>query len=222
MHRYFNFIHEFIKLSEDYDVSPVRLMQSFLNCRFFHGASMDNFRVFEMFRLSGQEKKKVYTFKRQKKISDVLNKNASKEELLLLMDKNRFNFTFSKFIKRDWYDATVPDKEKYRKFLENHDRFLLKPILSSQGHGIRLLKTTNIDIESFYNDISKREVILEGVIQQHPVLESINPTSVNTCRLITARCGKNIHILRGDVYVVVGKTLSWTTFITGDVLIPLM
>lgn len=88
MHRYFNFIHEFIKLSEDYDVSPVRLMQSFLNCRFFHGASMDNFRVFEMFRLSGQEKKKVYTFKRQKKISDVLNKNASKEELLLLMDKN--------------------------------------------------------------------------------------------------------------------------------------
>ena len=184
-------------LSVNSGISSVMLMFSFAICRFVHGASWDNFRVLQMYKLSHKERQKVYTFRRQKRISDFLNKSAKDEDLHILMEKNKFNTAFANFIKRDWYDSAVSDKKQLAEFLSRNDKFLVKPILSSQGKGIELYQSSEVDIDSFYNDISSREVILEGFIKQHAELASINPSSVNTIRLITAKCGSNVHVITG-------------------------
>lgn len=207
MGRYNKILSELHVLSQETDRSIASLIIDFFNCRFVHGASWDNFRVLGMYNMSNEERKKVYTFKRQKRISDYLNKNATEEDLNILMDKNKFNVAFSKFIKRDWYDSTNLNKSRFDDFLCRNEKFLLKPILSSQGKGIELLYTSELDSDAFFKDVSSKKVILESFIKQHPALASVNPSSVNTVRLITARFGDDVHVVCGGGLDVAARTL---------------
>lgn len=51
----------------------IRKLISFLSCRMQHGASLDNFCSLEMYKYTNAERKRVYTFCRQKRISDKFN-----------------------------------------------------------------------------------------------------------------------------------------------------
>lgn len=221
MGRISEFFGEIKILSVYSGISSLTLLCSFVICRFVHGASWDNFRVLEMYKLSHKERQKIYTFRRQKRISDFLNKSANDEDLHILMDKNKFNTAFSRFIKRDWYDSTVSDKQQFTEFLYRNNKFLMKPILSSQGKGIELYQSSEVDIDSFYNAISSQEVILEGFIEQHSELASINPSSVNTIRLITARYGNNVHVIAGGAIRCGGKDSFVDNFHNGGCAYPI-
>lgn len=207
MSRYSNLIRDIKALSVDSGIPAIKVIFSFLICRFLYGASWDNFQVLKMYAMTNKERKRVYTFKRQKKISDFLNKNANDTNLHILMDKNKFNAAFGEFIVRDWYDSTEPDRKRFDEFMHRNERFLLKPILSSQGKGIELYNSSEVDLDSFYENISLKKVILEGFIEQHSELKSINPSSVNTIRLITARYGEHVHVIHGGGFAAAAKML---------------
>lgn len=197
MERYKRLFVEIKALADATSLPVTRVASSFLACRYGHGATWDNFKVLKMYAMDNKARRKVYTFRRQKTISDFLNRNASSEELQVIMDKNKFNTVFAEFIKRDWYDSTVLDEDRYDEFLERNNRFLLKPIRSSQGKGIELYNAKEIDIDSFFSRISSGQFILEEYIIQHPSLAEINPSSVNTIRLATVRLDDHVHILQG-------------------------
>lgn len=197
MRKFYRLTGELQKISEESRLSKQRLLLSFLICRFLHGASLGEFRVLEMYRYTNAERKHIYTFQRQKKISDVLNKDATKSEQHMLMEKNLFNKMFSTFVNREWYDPTTEGEDKLKCFLEHNERFLIKPTLSSQGKGIELRCSSEVCVNDFYKEIKSERVILEGFIQQHRDMNKINSTSVNTVRLVTARIGKHIHIVGG-------------------------
>lgn len=221
MGKYNVFLSEMRKLSIDCRISYVSLIGAFLSCRVIHGASWDNFYVHEMYKMNNRERKKVYTFKRQKNISDFLNCNASDEEMSVIMHKNKFNKTFKTYIRRNWYDATKPNRELFINFLQDNKEFLIKPILSSCGKGIELLKTSEIDIDKFYKEISRRDLILEEIIKQNSEIKSINPTSVNTVRLITAKFGNKVHVLGGGALRCGGRNAFVDNFHSGGCAYPI-
>lgn len=221
MKKYIAFFSEIKKLSIDRRIPYIALIASFLVCRFIHGASWDNFCVHEMYKMNNRERKEVYTFKRQKKISDFLNRNAIEEEMSVIIHKNKFNSKFKKYIKRNWYDATKPNREQFISFLQSNSEFLMKPIVSSCGNGIELLKTTEIDINRFYENISVKNLILEEIIKQNLEIKSINPTSVNTVRLITAKFEDKVHILKGGALRCGGKNAFVDNFHSGGCAYPI-
>lgn len=221
MDRYNDLMSKIKKLSTEYNIPVLFLIGSFLECRFIHGASWDNFCVHEMYKMNNRERKKVYTFKRQKKVSDFLNHNAGDGEMSTIMCKNKFNMTFKKYIKRNWYDATKPNRERFISFLQDNSEFLLKPILSSCGNGIEILKTSEIAIDKFYEEISMKDIILEEIIKQNAEIKSINPTSVNTVRLITAKFGNTVHILKGGALRCGGKNAFVDNFHSGGCAYPI-
>ena len=113
------------------------LFLSFLICRFYHGASLDNFRSLRMYEYTNRKRREVLTFKRQKVISDTLNAKASAEELNMLMNKMLFNRHFSSFIKREWlYLAGESEFLNIEKFIRENPKFFVKPIKSKQGKNI--------------------------------------------------------------------------------------
>ena len=216
------FFRELKPLAAQGGLSRGRLIASFCVSRFLHGASWDNFRVLEMYRMNGAGKRKVYTYRRQKKISDFLNRDARPEDLRALMDKNAFNTQFAAFVKREWYDSAAPDREKLTRFLRDNETFLEKPILSSQGKGIELRRASDItDEDAFFREISEKKVILEGFIRQHPALSEINPTSVNTIRLITARYGDDVHVIHGGGLRCGGRDAFVDNFHSGGCAYPI-
>lgn len=122
---------------------------------------------------------------------------------------------------RDWYDPKTDGKEKLGRFLSDNDRFLIKPVLSSQGKGIELLYSKDVDRDSFFVDIKEKKVMLEGFIHQHDTMVQINSSSVNTVGLITARCGKKVHILHGGGLRCGGKDSFVDNFHNGGCTYPI-
>lgn len=117
---------------------------------------------------------------------------------------------FSKYFLRDVIKISGPeDFEPFEKFVSKHPVFVMKPVSSHLGIGVRKIDVADfkdtkdlfanlisqgkdLASESFYNDT---DILLEEVIEQDDVLEAIHPYSVNGIRITTFRKGKDIKIL---------------------------
>ena len=83
----------------------------------------------------------------------------------------------------------------------NIENAIIKPSMQSKGKGVKLISVTNglsnIDhktIEEVFNLYQKNFLIQEKVIQ-HPAINALNPTSVNTLRIMTYRSGMEIIVV---------------------------
>lgn len=98
-------------------------------------------------------------------------------------DKNEFNTLFSRYLHRDWvYIKDVNDRDKFARFIEGRDKWMLKPLHGEGGFGVKKLPAT---MEAFDKNTDSLPYLAEEVIIQHPVMADLNPSSVNTLRMLT-------------------------------------
>ena len=90
---------------------------------------------------------------------------------------------------------------------KNLDDVIIKPALSSQGRGIASLSVTdgisNIDglpIEKVFHQYGKNFLIQKRV-KQHERMNALNPTSVNTIRIVTFRSDMEILLIYAVVRI---------------------
>lgn len=145
------------------------------------GCSPDDYFRYEFYRKSNFEKNKFITYRRSKKI---IKKYNDPEKVDILNNKVKFNMYFSHFIQRDWMEIDTATADELELFCEKHNSLIVKPVGGGQGHGIFIWNK---------DDITSRKVnlhdcsgyIAEEILIQHPEMESLNPTSVNTVRVLT-------------------------------------
>ena len=167
---------------------------AFLRC----GVSIDEFRICRLYDYSGHVQAKHFmTSGRSIRAGDMLCRNATQEELDSFGKKERFNALFSDRVRRDWVFAQEADREELRAFLDRNDTFLAKETESTQGKNITLWRAGEFDPEAFLDEYTGSHYVLEAFIRQHPAMSSLNPTSVNTVRLITAGYRGRITIIGG-------------------------
>lgn len=86
-------------------------------------------------------------------------------------------------------------------YCQNLDNALIKPSLGTHGDGARKLKVedgiTNIDGKTIGElfDFYKEDYCIQEFIRQHERLKALNPSSVNTIRVLTYRSGMDVLIL---------------------------
>lgn len=98
-------------------------------------------------------------------------------------DKNDFNTLFAKYIHRDWiYVKDENDREKFNEFIKGRDFWMLKPLHGEGGNGVKKLPATT---ESFDESKGSMPFLAEQVLKQHPTMAALNPSSVNTLRMLT-------------------------------------
>ena len=94
-----------------------------------------------------------------------------------------FNHKFADFLGRDWLHFTEDtSKDEYLKFISGKDSFILKPVDGTGGEGVIKLDATE---ENFDKVKELSPCIIEEVIVQCKELNDLNPSSVNTIRIIT-------------------------------------
>ena len=92
-------------------------------------------------------------------------------------------------------------REKAIELCWNLDEVLIKPSLGTHGDGARKLKVengiTNIDGRSIGElfDYYKENYCIQGFIRQHERMKALNPSSVNTIRVMTYRSGMEVLVL---------------------------
>ncbi len=84
---------------------------------------------------------------------------------------------------------------------QNMDGVIIKPTMEMQGNGVKLLKIK--DGKTNVNDLTigelfkqyNRNFLIQERVRQHKDIAALNPTSVNTMRILTYRSGMEVLII---------------------------
>lgn len=145
------------------------------------GCSPDDYFRYEFYRKSNYERDKFITYRRSKKI---ISKYNNPEKTDIFNNKVKFNTYFHDFICREWIDIDKSTESILDAFCEKHGRLIVKPVGGGQGHGIFVWDKDDIESRKI-NLKTCTDCIAEEILVQHKKMKSLNPTSVNTVRVLT-------------------------------------
>ena len=89
------------------------------------------------------------------------------------------------------------------KLCRNYQKLILKPVrFSCGGQGICLIDT-DLEEEQLVNSLlsKKGQYICQSVVNQHPELNKLNSTSLNTLRIMTLYYNDNVRILSSSIRI---------------------
>ena len=111
--------------------------------------------------------------------------------------KNEFNQVFSKYLKRDTFFLTRYNKKSFLKFIKDKTEIIVKPTNQSGGTGVRLISLNpKTDPDKLYAYLFEhRLAIVEDVVKNHEALQAINPSCLNTLRIITLKHQNQVAII---------------------------
>lgn len=98
----------------------------------------------------------------------------------------RYNF-FQPFYKRKLIRITFsgsPEEDReFSDFISGLERFILKPLRGTKGHGVRILSVQDVPSLDALKKVFKSTCVLEELIEQGEELKRFHPQSINTLRL---------------------------------------
>ncbi|MBQ8234450.1 MAG: hypothetical protein IJZ36_02555 [Bacilli bacterium] len=162
-------------------------------CYFKYQAGYVDYYVFNFAKLPNKERKTFITRGVNEQYFAYLN---SPEYFNYFDDKILFNKTFKDFIKRDYLDIRN-NKDEFIKFIEKHSTIMCKPINMMCGKGIeKRVIDKDTDIDKLYDELmSNNQFLIEEVVIQHKDMAKLNPSSVNTLRIVTCNVNNKTTIM---------------------------
>ena len=155
-----------------------------------YGSSPDSYMGLQFYNRRWWSKNKFLTDGRHSDLDAAFN---SAEGIEILLDKHRFLKTYAPFVRRDWlFIDNTTQEAAVHEFASKHEECIVKPISSCHGNGVRKIKTSDI----MQLKQSGESFLAEEIIENCTELKSLNPTSLNTIRVVTCRDhGGALHIM---------------------------
>ncbi|MBO5036507.1 MAG: hypothetical protein J6D42_05450 [Clostridia bacterium] len=160
------------------------LLCDMANCAVKYGAGYVDYRIAEMYKLSASQRKTVITRGISNKIVAEMN---PKEYWHHFDNKTEFNALFAEHVKREWFDLSTGTKEAFVEWLNGKEVLVAKPLDGSSGRGVKKIRPENYRNDpDFYEKLKADGTgIIEECVIQHDAINEINPSSVNTIRIVT-------------------------------------
>lgn len=200
--------------------STARMYVAFIRCFICNHVQLEEFQASHMYEFSGLKMSGFLTERRRAKLAPVFNAGATAEDFADFNEKHRFNAVYHEFVHRDWLYLPDASEEEIRSFVARNPAFLTKADALTQGKGIDYHSRRGSDVNAFFRQLANRPVLLESFIKQHPAMAALNPSSVNTVRIVSARRGGRV-ILLGACLRVGGEGSYLDNFHKGGVAYPL-
>ncbi len=160
-----------------------------------HETGFQDYYDWDFHTLSRRERRTFMTHPKSNHLAQKLN---AVEHRPTFADKSRFNARFAPYLRREWLDLRTASPDELAAFLARHARVMAKVADSLGGDGIQAFSTAEISKpEAWRADrLAARQVLVEEFLTQHPVMASLNPSSVNTLRIITyLDAARRVHVL---------------------------
>lgn len=175
----------------------------FFYCAVRHGCSPDDYFRYEFYKKNDSERKKFITYGRSKRIIKKYNDSKYTD---IFENKCKFNTKFKDFIYREWIDIGKCSFDEFNEFLFNHKEVIIKPVDEGSGRGVLKVKYTNKqDSKQLYK--MHNSMIMESVINQHELMNKLNPSSVNTIRVVTFNNCDEINIIASSIRLGIGNSV---------------
>lgn len=165
-------------VAQNYGCSKYKFIVDALWSYIRYGATPNEYIGWEFYRLSSIERKKYFTARHCNKYYPKFNPR----ELSHCFDnKHEANMLFSNFITRDWLYCGKAGLEEIERFIQSHDKIIVKPSNESQGKGVHIYKGESTE------QLKATNSLLEDFVIQHPLISKLNNTCVNTVRVYTLK-----------------------------------
>lgn len=177
--------------------------------RLRYGTEMQDYFQYEFYNLKNRERRKYMTFSKLRYTMRICN-NPQKRNIF--DDKTLFNQRFREYLYRDWLDVTTASFDQFQKFVDKHPVFFTKARSGMFGkYAGRYDTGTNIthdETKKIFEQLKLNGCIIEQMIDQHPLFERFNKSSVNTLRVVTLRCADGNPKVMAGVFRIgrAGKT----------------
>ncbi|KUK49741.1 MAG: hypothetical protein XD75_0267 [Parcubacteria bacterium 33_209] len=158
------------------------------------GAMFDEYFMFKFYQLNAIGRETFICDKYRFEYYRTLNKA---ENRIIFDNKGKTFELFGKFYKRDFLAVeSENDFKTFAAFIAKHPTFVIKPLDSSGGRGVRkvTLNKENEVSDFFSKEFKKGCFAVEEIIQQAPEMAILHPASINTVRVCTIICKSGIKI----------------------------
>ena len=189
--------NELNRIAEEYRIPYFFIRMDCFSCKVIYGINPSHYIAFQFYKLRGRERTRYVTARKSERIERAFN-IAPRSEKDQIGKKALFNKTFAQFVQRDWLFVPDATEEEVDTFLKRHDKIIVKPNTLTQGEGVHLLSKEELEngVHAFYIRAVSEDYLLETFIKQHPILNTVNPSSVNTLRVCSVRDTKGkVHIV---------------------------
>lgn len=168
-----------------------------LACTAKYGSGYIDYETFEMFELGPKDRANILTINKNNELVKMLNEQSFTP---YFEDKAKFNEKFDKYLKREWLYLNENSLEDFKAFIKDKEIIIAKPLDQCCGRGIDIYSVNDYDAEALFNSlISQKAYLIEEVVKQHPIMDTLSASSVNTIRIITILNGENVNLVAGCV-----------------------
>ncbi len=162
-----------------------------LYCLFFWGVIFTEYQACDYYNRSRENRK---TFITVLSLLRVLKKYNPEKYRSLFHDKIQFNTLFNDFIGRKWITDKESD-ETIINFIKENNKVVLKNSGGCSGKQVYVSKEDDT-VDSILEKFRKEHYnLMEQTISNCPQIKSLNPTSLNTLRIVTVRAGKYFKVI---------------------------
>ena len=163
----------------------------------FERTEFEDFRALRLYEYNHRRRRDFLLTCHVMHFSDILNAQATPEQVARVDDKHLFDQTFREFIHRDWLYLADASLEEVQAFMAKNPVFLVKVCLSDQGKGVAKYTAEDTDARQLMAAYGGKPFVMEAFVAQHPAMAAPNPSTVNTIRVQTARKGERVLLLGG-------------------------
>lgn len=151
-------------------------------CMLFRGVGYLDYVTFGFAKIGREKRDSFMTMNDNIALVRRLNQ---REAYPVLNDKLLFNERFSEFLGREHMDLRE-GLEIFTEFCRGREDFFAKEPESFGGTGVRKVKLSGADVKTLYHELMAQKLYLvEETIHQHPELDRLCSSSVNTLRITT-------------------------------------
>lgn len=176
-------------------------------CLHRYGLSFQDYCIYSLWEKSEHCRKEFVSDKLRYYYCDILNAPDVEE---LMTDKLSCYNEYKEFFRREMVSVkTIADKANFLDFVSRNKKFIYKPLREHSGHGICLVDSESQDMGQWFDfTIKNRPGIAEQLIIQGHEMNQLNPSSINSCRVVTFTIGNDVTIIGATLRMGVGNALT--------------
>ena len=180
--------------------NSVGILADVVKCGLKYGAGFNDYLLCEFYNLTDAQRATYITRSVNNTLVSLLN---DREYYHFFDNKSEFYTTFGKYIGRQWLDFGKATQKEFEDFMSSRDTIMVKPDSSSGGFGVNKLSKGDFpSLAAMYQKLKEEHIgVIEDVLQQHEVLNQLNPSSINTLRVVTILNESGPHIVYAHIRI---------------------
>ncbi len=162
-------------------------------CVFRYGLALSDYLNYEIYKRSSRERKEYVSTRTENSFYETVSPSQYKKRFTI---KPNFLREFKDYTKRDCIVPGEDDFDTFCQFLDKNSQFMSKPYDGLGGQDVQKRSAAEItDRQKYFEECKENRIFLEELVQQHPDMNVLCPTSVNTARIMTFNDGGKPEIL---------------------------